>query len=814
MAAITYSRLPGIRFEAAPPPLDRKLPRMDVAAFAGFAASGPVGIPVALEDYSRFEEIFGGELRLVWDCNKGSWLKAHLAAAVRDFFRNGGVRCWVLRLAGEDAETSRFPAPGLLSFSGGSVGPAWFAARSPGSWADSWQLSASLLVEPLALVSLNLTQETAVVDGARPGDLLRFRWTSAGTETWLVARVGERLERMTWLRPVEDRTVDVEGAAAGSVVQGADPDGTLWITVEDSYPLARGSGAIVLNGMPDIDMSEQPAVERLTLELRARLEGGYPLRISGLECSSGSARFAGALPTDKQLYGPGPAEDLWSEAAMPRFPFAGAFPQDALLVPITRGGAPPLYAGAQHSGKPALEREGLAGLSEALFLDPALADKRTTTLAAEAEFIRYQSVDPRPLTGIHALWEVEEATLVAVPDAAQPGWVETAAADLAPPAAPPEEVRPTGLFQDCDVIAIARPDLSLSGPDEGGAFSLAWSGEGAEFFELQESGAPDYALARTIYEGADNGIEIRSRVPGDYYYRARGARGELRGPWSNGVAARIEAPGGYAPTWGAPGILPGVQRALLRFCAARGDVFAILTTPPRTEQAAALEYVDALRSSLAGEETAAFSYGAIYHPWIVRADDPFRETPPDGAMAGLYARRALARGGWVAPANEDLREVLALAPAVARQRHLDFEQAQINLIRREPHGFTCLSEQTLSSDPDLRTAHVRRLLILLRRLALREGHTYVFEPNSDAFRRLVQRSFRSVMDVLFERGAFAGRTPASSYRVITDASVNPPQSVEQGRLIVELRVAPSMPLRFLTVRLVQSGAGLMVTEGI
>ena len=39
-----------------------------------------------------------------------------------------------------------------------------------------------------------------------------------------------------------------------------------------------------------------------------------------------------------------------------------------------------------------------------------------------------------------------------------------------------------------------------------------------------------------------------------------------------------------------------------------------------------------------------------------------------------------------------------------------------------------LSADTLSDDPDLRPINVRRLLILLRRLALRLGATYVFEP--------------------------------------------------------------------------------------
>src|SRR3712207_7471121 len=42
-------------------PLDEVLPRMDVAAFVGFAASGPLHLPVAVEDASQFAALFGAD---------------------------------------------------------------------------------------------------------------------------------------------------------------------------------------------------------------------------------------------------------------------------------------------------------------------------------------------------------------------------------------------------------------------------------------------------------------------------------------------------------------------------------------------------------------------------------------------------------------------------------------------------------------------------------------------------------------------------------------------------------------------------------
>jgi phage tail sheath protein FI len=89
----------------------------------------------------------------------------------------------------------------------------------------------------------------------------------------------------------------------------------------------------------------------------------------------------------------------------------------------------------------------------------------------------------------------------------------------------------------------------------------------------------------------------------------------------------------------------------------------------------------------------------------------------------------------------------------------------------------------------------------------------VFEPNDETFRRLVQRGFEAMLDEMFVRGAFAGATSATSFQVVTSNALNTRQSVDQGRFIVELKVAPSLPMTFLTIRLLQSGDRTLVTEG-
>ncbi|RKH81320.1 hypothetical protein D7Y21_30445, partial [Corallococcus sp. AB045] len=179
-------RLPGIRFEIQAPPVTDALPRMDVAAFVGFAASGPLHVPVVVEDVADFEAVFGSAPLLAWDAERGEPVHAQLESAVRAFFRNGGQRCWVVRVAGPEALANSFPVPGLLRRSArGELSPALARARSEGSWSDAVQVAASITVEPLELLERPALDGQVVLTVTAPGgvavgDLLRVHFGGTG----------------------------------------------------------------------------------------------------------------------------------------------------------------------------------------------------------------------------------------------------------------------------------------------------------------------------------------------------------------------------------------------------------------------------------------------------------------------------------------------------------------------------------------------------------------------------------------------------------------------------------------------------------
>jgi hypothetical protein len=883
LAPVRTRPLPGIRFETVVPPPVSILPRMDIAAFVGFAASGPVHTPVAVDDPARFAAIFGDEAPMFWDERSAEQVSGLLAPAVRSFFRNGGRRCWVVRVAARPAGVSRLPIPGVVyRRRDGYLRAGILVARSQGSWSDPLRLGAALSSEGLAARPAGpFAFVTDARAGAAPGDLLRLSYRNGRLA--LLAAVAEaapsgdadvrvRVDPVLWLRrrrsdlrvrgtarfvgadevrrnvpaaiaaedePGEEApvTLDIEVGAEGAPTRGAPvrvrfENTFLWLRVTDVRSVAEGATRVTgvpawpLRKMWRVAPDEPPErAERLTLELRVYRGEAEVARLDGLGFAPGHPRFLGDLPTDDELFGGArppatPPAPLWREAADPRFPLAAPPARRGAYLPLAVPAlAEPLVGPWRPRGTP-LHRDGLDVINEELFLDDALAGVPTARLQAEADFVRYERAEPRALRGIHALLGVEEPTIVAVPDAVHRRWERLPAATVTRPVSPDQPADPRGAeFDACARRLLRTPALRGSGPDAAGHVSLGWDETDAEgaTYVVQESPDPRFAGAVEAYRGPDLAVDLYGRGRHASYFRVRAEAGGNVSRWSEGYTARPRGAARWARVAPEPGpdpLLASVHAALLRLCAARGDVVALLSLPEhhRVEEARAhLERLASMREGMLGAgEGAALGYGALYHPWLVASapERPLdvRAQPPDGAAAGVLAGRALARGAWVAPANEPLADVVALKPPLPPEALPALQELQVNAVRRAPEGFLWLASDTLARDPDRRPLNVRRLLNLLRRAALRNGTTYVFEPNDGALRRRVQRGFEELLGRLFDLGAFAGATRDESFQVAVDSG--------EARLLAELRVAPSLPLRFLVVRLVQRGDGAVLLEEV
>lgn len=816
--ATALRSLPGFTFETVTPPLDEALPRMDVAVFVGFAASGPVNVPVAVEQAAEFDDIFGPEVILSWDLARGAHVNAHLRPAVHAFFRNGGRRCWVVRVANRPISNT-FLLPDLRVWSAERPGmsDAIARARSEGTWSD--RIEAATLLRRQGLRAIRLARDVDALTIELTGgaslerrDLLRLTFGANRHRAFAVVNT---------LTPHDDGRVTVE---LSPVLWFADQDGDF--TRPDPPPPTFVGTSPPLGTIPLPTL-----VELLHIDLLARQDGAEPLRLERLGLVKGHSRFWGALPVDRDFFLP------WADpmahgiannrrpAITPRFPLAGvddaAGPVDVTVPMFDR--LLPNYSGPRAVAITAAAWDGLEHFDASLFLDGRLQGTGMGALMGMAESIKYQSSTvPLMLEGIHAALFIDEATLIAVPDAVHRTW--TAVKDtVRPPSsetlpaevAPPDRCAPAPPFSVCDPCDLRAPLLYR--PEVASTITLMWDAVArATQYIVEEAAAPEFKTWHQVATTAGTRFDIYSRPPGQYAFRVRAANASQTSLASEGhivsIAFRPRAildADGYTSR-----SLLEVQRALLHMCAARGDMVAVLALPEAFREADALTHVNTLT---AGSIEPALSYGAIYHPWLIGSDGPdgtLRRTPPDGAATGIIARRALARGAWVAPANEPIRGVVALTPPLRRDARSRREllTAQLNVITQEPAGFMTLSADTLSRDVDLRPLNVRRLLILLRRRALQVGSRYVFEPNGPALVRLVQRGFEEMLARLYERGAFQGATTASAYQVVVDSGLNTSQSRDAGRFMVELRVAPSWPLTFLRVRLLQRGDRLLVAE--
>ena len=270
--------------------------------------------------------------------------------------------------------------------------------------------------------------------------------------------------------------------------------------------------------------------------------------------------------------------------------------------------------------------------------------------------------------------------------------------------------------------------------------------------------------------------------------------------------------------------LLAVQRELLVICAARADAVAILSLPRHFRRRDCIAWRSALAErlgalagddALAGrEDVSVDSYGAVYHPWLtVAAAGKLCAVPPDGAACGIIAARELARQVWIAPARVALIGAVGLDQQLADDEAADLASRQFNLLRAEAGEILPITAHTLDAGRRLNQLSVRRLLILLRKWLLERGAEFVFATHDERFREAVKVELDQLLGRLYALGAFAGSTPATAFRVTTDASVNPPASVDAGRFVAIVQVAPSQPGEFILIRLERSGAGELRLSG-
>lgn len=256
-----------------------------------------------------------------------------------------------------------------------------------------------------------------------------------------------------------------------------------------------------------------------------------------------------------------------------------------------------------------------------------------------------------------------------------------------------------------------------------------------------------------------------------------------------------------------------VQRSLLADCESRGDRFAVLSAPwarnadRRRGTRALIEW----RSLLT--ELEPVRSGALYAPWIGVAESDALPTPVAGSVAGVrvipacghvvgaIARTDLKLGAMRAPANIRLQGLVDLRVEPGDDAHGALNAAGVDALRAESRRPPAIQgARTLSDDPLWRYVSTVRMVQALRRAFYRVLRFAVFEPNDEPTRAEVASALVAVLTLFFQRGAFAGGTPAESFFVRCDTVTTDAEARDLGELIAIVGIVPAAPAELVILR--------------
>jgi hypothetical protein len=247
-----------------------------------------------------------------------------------------------------------------------------------------------------------------------------------------------------------------------------------------------------------------------------------------------------------------------------------------------------------------------------------------------------------------------------------------------------------------------------------------------------------------------------------------------------------------------------VQTTLITHCELHGNRMAVLDSPPGMTP----QQIRDWRGGVAMYDSA---FAAFYYPWI-KVENPLPTNgadaeiliPPSGHIAGVWARVDETRGVWKAPANETIAGCLDVEYPVTKAEQSLLNPTGINCIRPfGTRGIRIWGGRTLASDTDWRYLNVRRLFNMVETTILDGTQWAVFEPNDVKLWEGVKRTLNGFLNGLWREGALFGTSADQAYFVKCDAETNPPQSIDEGKLVVEVGIAPVKPAEFVIFRISQ-----------
>lgn len=245
-----------------------------------------------------------------------------------------------------------------------------------------------------------------------------------------------------------------------------------------------------------------------------------------------------------------------------------------------------------------------------------------------------------------------------------------------------------------------------------------------------------------------------------------------------------------------------VQGALVAHCERMRYRFAVLETPLGARLAEARTHRQNFDTTRA----------AVYYPGLVIPDrfaapGELRTITPAGHMIGIMARTDATRGVHKAPANEVVRGILQFETKLGKGEQDILNPLHVNCFRdfrEQNRGLRIYGARVATSDPEYKYINVRRLMIFIEQ-SLDTGLQWaVFEPNDQPLWDTVKQSVSNFLTTVWRSGALAGLKQEEAFFVNIGYNVTMTQDdIDNGRMIVEIGVAPVKPAEFVIARISQ-----------
>ena len=217
-----------------------------------------------------------------------------------------------------------------------------------------------------------------------------------------------------------------------------------------------------------------------------------------------------------------------------------------------------------------------------------------------------------------------------------------------------------------------------------------------------------------------------------------------------------------------------------------------------------------LGKSLDETDGVATAFLQLCYPWLIT---PGTETlpgglePPDGVFAGVLARTIPDLGVAHSVGRQILRGVHGFEPALPGSDLVldtpkDASPAlihRVSLLGRTPDAVRVLSDVTTSLAETHRPASIGRLTAAILRTARHLGDSVTFEPSGELLWQKIRTQLERLLGDFYAAGALYGASADEAYSVRCDATTTSQNDLDNGRVIAEVRFAPSHPVGLICI---------------